>query len=330
MCGLVFASHTKPVNKFIEEQFKRQRTRGLQGFGFTDGETLIHNQREYRILSHLRREPAKTILFHHRQPTSTPNVRSSCHPFSTKDFFSSTYIIAHNGHINNDDALKKTHEDLGIEYVSEMFDGKFNDTEALVWEVGRYLSGEIKELDLSGAMAFIAIEKRNGNTLTHFGKKNRWDSLEYYHSDKGLFIASELWRSDFKAKEVKEETLYTYNHATRKLFKSKLPFKPFAVVQRDYGFQVTPVPKYEDHGGKTVEKNEEIRLVLTHKVEDLAKVIKLEMRSMKRLEKTIEKNHLRKDELRLLRQRQQALGHIKKRARKNKLMSIDDVEAVLT
>ena len=86
------------------------------------------------------------VLFHHRFSTSTADVPNACHPFSTKDFFKNNYVGVHNGVIGNDDELEKQHLELGINYISRQTNGQFNDSEALIYDIARYLEGEVDEL----------------------------------------------------------------------------------------------------------------------------------------------------------------------------------------
>src|SRR4051812_8277768 len=138
MCGIVYYNDLRgnAVNNAVIERYRLQSGRGKSGFGFyiPQLDRMVHNPRENRIVRLLQREDkASEVLFHHRFPTSTMNVRSSCHPFSTKansDKFKHQYVLVHNGVLQNDDELKKAHEKLGIKYVSEQPDGRFNDSEA--------------------------------------------------------------------------------------------------------------------------------------------------------------------------------------------------------
>ena len=87
-------------------------------------------------------------------------MRSACHPFSTKSYFKNNYVGVHNGVIINDAELEEEQARLGIRYVSRMKDGAFNDSEALIYDIARYLEGEVDCLTACGSIAFIII-KRN-------------------------------------------------------------------------------------------------------------------------------------------------------------------------
>lgn len=237
MCGIVYGRTLEkdPINASIVKQFNIQRNRGTSGFGFflPEFNKLVHNTKEYRILSLLRRQPAKEILFHHRQPTSTDNLRRSCHPFSTKDVFKHNYVVVHNGHIGNAAEMKAIHEkELGIKYVSTVADGKFNDTEALVWELGLILDGRIKESRLRGWAAFVAVEMDGDKPVAvHFGTDST--ILRYGYTDKGFAVASLLEGGQGCDSDV----LYTYTHATHKITK-----RPLIMTASNWGRRVRTTP----------------------------------------------------------------------------------------
>lgn len=168
MCGLVYAKSTKPghsVNKAVISAFNHQRSRGTEGFGLYDGQYkhIIKSTTEKNIKKFLLRKPSTEILFHHRNPTSTPNVKNAAHPFSTKKMFGKTeYILIHNGIIYNADALAEKHAEFGVVYSSSQPSGKFNDSEALLWEFALWMEGWIDKMEAYGSIAFICIEKTNG------------------------------------------------------------------------------------------------------------------------------------------------------------------------
>lgn len=220
MCGIVYSKSFigKPVNKTIVQRYLDQRDRGTEGFGFyiPDGNRLTHNIREGRILTLLNRRRSDEILFHHRFPTSTLNVRNGCHPYSTKEYFDNNYILVHNGTLVNDDLLKAEHEKLGIQYVSEQYDGRFNDSEALLWDVALYLEGEQTELKAKGNIAFIVIKRDSKGTPVklHFGH-NSGSPLRMQHNKKGITLSSE---SKTKSDEwVDTNRLFTLDYKTLKL-----------------------------------------------------------------------------------------------------------------
>src|ERR1035438_6686564 len=161
MCGVLYAYNFDgtPVNQTILSRFKAQRIRGTQGFGLydrTEG-NLVKDTTEKGILKWVKKYDSSDILFHHRTPTSTENVKNACHPFSTGKYFKNNYVVIHNGWILNSEALKVKHELEGIKYTSVQPNGDFNDSEALAWEFALYMEGKIPEMRCYGAVAMIAI-----------------------------------------------------------------------------------------------------------------------------------------------------------------------------
>lgn len=210
----------KAVNDDIVEQFQAQRSRGTNGFGLYDRDFnhLVKATKERKILGWLRHHPSSEVLFHHRWPTSTSNVKSSAHPFSTKDFFSTTYILAHNGHIKNSHALHAKHKELGIVYSSLQNNGTFNDSEALLWDVALYLEGKQKELTAEGGIAFICIANNAKDPSKHRLYFARNDNpLRLLKTNEGIMVSSEGAGIPIAA-----DQLYSFNYKTRELTQKPL------------------------------------------------------------------------------------------------------------
>jgi glucosamine 6-phosphate synthetase-like amidotransferase/phosphosugar isomerase protein len=167
--------------------YKNQRHRGTEGFGFyVPGKNkLVHNTDEQAMLKKLKSVKATEMLFHHRFPTSTANVFNACHPFRVvidgKD-----YIVVHNGYLSNEHELKIKHEKQGYKYSSVQPDGRFNDSEALAYDLALYLSGKQRKLYSQGAIAFIVYTQ----DALYFGR-NTDSPLQYHINDKFITIRSE-------------------------------------------------------------------------------------------------------------------------------------------
>jgi hypothetical protein len=217
MCGIVYFKSFigKNVSKQTIAQFQKQRTRGTSGFGFyiPAMNRLTHNERERRILRLLKREKTSEVLFHHRFPTSTANVRNACHPFSTHNHFKHNYVLVHNGVIWNNDELEREHTKLGIEYVSRQENGQFNDSEALLYDIALFLEGEQTELKAAGDNAFIVIENdEKGIPINvHFGR-NLGNPLMMDFQTEFLSLTSEG-----TGVNIVPDQLYTFNYAECKL-----------------------------------------------------------------------------------------------------------------
>lgn len=186
------------------KRYLAQRRRGSDGFGFyiPESNRLTHNPREGRILSLLRRTKASEILFHHRFPTSTGNVRTGCHPYSTKDYFEHQYIVVHNGVLSNSYALRDAHYKAGIKYVSEQEDGRFNDSEALTYDLARYFEGQVEYLTAAGSIAFIAIKLKAGKPVAVLFGRNYGNPLKMQRTKKNLTLSSEGAGTDVEAHQL--------------------------------------------------------------------------------------------------------------------------------
>jgi hypothetical protein len=255
MCGIVGALsfNDMPVNDTVLQVFENQRTRGLEGFGLYDYEykNLVRSTTEHGIKKWLRRYPSSNILFHHRLPTSTKNVKNACHPFSTKDHFKTNYVLVHNGYLFNDDDLKEAHELKGIKYHSEQPDGTFNDSEALLWDIALYLEGKQKTVKAEGAIAFICIAITPGKKANkmYFGRNT--SPLKMLHTEEGLLLSSEG-----PGVATETDTLYTFNYDTRKLTTKelKLPMQTYNWKgYQNYNYNGYYDSIYEDWGDEDYE-----------------------------------------------------------------------------
>lgn len=214
MCGIVYSkSFTgRPVNKTIQKRFLNQKHRGTDGFGFyiPDTDTLLHNTKMGRTLTLLRRNKTSEMLFHHRLPTSTVNVRNACHPFSTKDYFEHNYVVVHNGVLSNEYDLMNDHYAQGIKYVSMQKDGSFNDSEALAYDIASYMEGKQDKIKAAGSIAFIAIKRdKNGKAVSLIYGRNNGNPLKLKETDLSMTLSSEGDGID-----IAPNTIYEFNYDT--------------------------------------------------------------------------------------------------------------------
>lgn len=169
-------------------------------------------------MSQLRRnKKADEILFHHRYPTSTSNVRNACHPFSTKKVFEYyNYVLVHNGVLWNENELKKEHEKLGIKYVSEQLDGSFNDSEALTYDVARYLEGQVDKITAKGNIAFICVQRsHDGEPVALYFGRNTGNPLKMKMTENSITLSSEG-----DGEMIKPDTMYRFDYTSYKLTES--------------------------------------------------------------------------------------------------------------
>lgn len=209
MCGIVYKEsfNGQPVNQAVRQIFKKQRMRGIDGFGFyiPSMNKMAHNVREKRILDLLGKNEYQSdrILFHHRWPTSTSIAQNACHPFSTRrnaSLFDKEYILVHNGHVSNATALRMKHDEMGIQYVSDQPDGSFNDSEALLYDLALYLEGKQDRMIAKGSIAFVIV---SSDDRTWFGR-NYGSPLKYDLNSRGLKISSEGAGEDVQADKLYE------------------------------------------------------------------------------------------------------------------------------
>lgn len=206
-----------PINKKILKQYLRQRNRGTMGFGVYDikNKQLVKETTEAKIKKWVNKHNSPELLFHHRIPTSTPNVQNAAHPFSTKDYFDDKeYILIHNGVMRNEDELARKHDEMGIRYSSVQENGRFNDSEALLWDVALYLHGDQEKAQAVGTMAWICLEKDKNDPSKNnlFYYRNSGNPLFINNNKKTFMLSSEKIEGNFDM--VVQDKLYRYNYGT--------------------------------------------------------------------------------------------------------------------
>jgi len=233
MCGIAYKHNLNgsPVNNDIMQQFDLQRHRGTEGFGLFDGQemNMVHAAKEDRILRWLVRYDSNLILFHHRNPTSTINVKKAAHPFTTHNKFGDNqYILVHNGHITNSRVLYEEHKKQGIKYQSKLQDGTFNDSESLLWDFANVMEGNKDDLDVRGQIAFICLKLVKGKLDKMYFARNV-SPLNLERNKNGISLSSEG-----EGQPIDPHTLYTYNYKA-----NRLTDKHFSIPQYDnysYGY----------------------------------------------------------------------------------------------
>ena len=235
MCGIVSITNFNgvPVNKLVKQTFENQRGRGTDGFGLFDHEfgNLVRSTGEKRIRKWLDRYPSRSILFHHRLPTSTDNVHNACHPFSTGQHFKTNYVMVHNGSIHNDYELHEAHAKLDIKYYSEQPDGGFNDSEALLWDVALYLEGKQTELKVKGNVAFVCLAVGKGNKHDRLYFARNTNPLNMLLNENLLMLSSEG-----EGEPIDPYTLYEYDYVNGKLKTKELAIPTYTYTQTDWSY----------------------------------------------------------------------------------------------
>lgn len=222
MCGIVAICdfQGRPVNNGIMQQFDLQRHRGTDGFGLFDGDkmNIVKATKENKILKWLVKYNSSMIVFHHRYPTSTANVKRAAHPFSTGNYFGNTsYVLVHNGVIRNADELFEDHQELGIEYKTMLDDLTYNDSEALLWDFALYMEGKQKEMKSIGDMAFICMKLVDNKIERMYFYRNLGRPLNMLKSKEGIMLSSEG-----AGEEVEDSVLHNWNYKLKRLTKKPL------------------------------------------------------------------------------------------------------------
>lgn len=228
MCGIIYVRKhdgTK-ANKAVLKRFERQRERGTQGFGYvTIGNTAIvrRAEKEHDIKEKLAAEDASEILFHHRYPTSTGNYLDATHPILVGNpALSYTYLVVHNGIIENAEDLKHDHEARGFTYrtvvehtvTTRHFQygaTQFNDSEAFAIDLALTLEGKNEAMRAKGSIAFIALQLARKTKVPVSLLWGRNDGAPLHIETAQQLIAI---TSQGAGKTVHTDTLYTYDYAT--------------------------------------------------------------------------------------------------------------------
>lgn len=238
MCGIAmgFSKKGKRISKSIMKRYLAQKHRGSQGFGYVafykDGKggkiSVGRSTEEPEIRTQIMNEHSSMIMFHHRFPTSTPNVVEATHPiYVSHDELDFDYFVVHNGVIRNATELRTKHENLKYVYSTviesevvthhtskktgaKYFTGgtkteKFNDSEALAIEVARVLDGMTSVIDAVGTIAIIAwkINKETGKLVSISYGHNSGNPLTISDTSDSFFLTS------MGGTDLPEDILYT-------------------------------------------------------------------------------------------------------------------------
>lgn len=234
MCGILYARAEKPAKKILWKRYNAQSTRGQEGYGYIPIEKgrvreVVRACKEKEIHEKLKKETASEILFHHRFPTSTPNIVEATHPIKIScDILEREWYIIHNGIISNDEAMKEKHKKMGISYSTylkkttqyevagkmykEATTEMFNDSECLGYEIALTIEGKQKEVEARGAAAVIMLEceKESGKILRLHYVRNNGNPMKR-ETRNGLFVL----KSEGHGEDVPVNTLHTVNYDTK-------------------------------------------------------------------------------------------------------------------
>lgn len=229
MCGLIYCKKTnknEKANKLIIKRFEKQKTRGTQGFGYVELKNGIvmsetRTQTEPEIMKKLEKCNADEILFHHRTPTSTPNVIESTHPIKVSHkSLKYNYYVIHNGIISNDDTLRDEQMKLGYTYTTDItkkwitrdtvyHQYMWNDSESVAIDLAQAIETG-KEMTSKGSIAIIALQydKKTGQAIALYYGRNTGNPL-CIENDKNFFaLSSETGKS------IPPNILFRYDYNT--------------------------------------------------------------------------------------------------------------------
>lgn len=247
MCGIIHVKRFdgKSAKRMVAKRYEKQKTRGQSGYGYvTIGEQCLTERAKYEtaILKELESETATEIMFHHRYPTSTPNIIESTHPiFVSNDILEYDYYVVHNGVINNDVELFGKHKALGFIYTTYMeeiwktqgetyIEEKWNDSEAFAIELAMFLEEKSTKIDCRGSIAFVAIKvsKKTGKPIRLLFGRNSGNPLKVDKTEQYIAITSEgkgdivpvdkIFSYSYKSGEMTQRdakigNIPTYSHA---------------------------------------------------------------------------------------------------------------------
>ena len=242
MCGIIMVSRSDglPASKPVQRRYTAQKSRGVRGFGYIAVENgkikrVVRSTTEAGIERELKQETASEILFHHRLPTSTPNVEDSTHPIVIKNkLLKYNYYFVHNGVIQNDEELRLEHESLGFDYqtlittkvivttksdVVETSEVEYNDSEALAIDIALFIEGFQDEIRAVGTIAFVCYQTNKRNKIKKiFYGRNYGSPLEV--EDSGRLVAL---RSEGGDSSLPPDILYEIDYASQALIERDVP-----------------------------------------------------------------------------------------------------------
>jgi len=237
MCGIIHCkkqNKNEKANKLVIKRFEKQRSRGTQGFGYVEiknGVVVaeVRTQTEKEIMEKLEKSEADEIMFHHRLPTSTPNIIESTHPIRVfNDNLKYGYYVVHNGVIRNDEELREQHVKDGFEYTTELkkqfvtnknvySEIMWNDSEAVAIDFCQAIETG-KKMTSEGSIAIVALqfEKDSGKAIALYFGRNEGNPLKIENDANFLSISSE------SGKDLKTDTLYRYDYSKNAISESKM------------------------------------------------------------------------------------------------------------
>jgi len=250
MCGIISIIKKEedgiPTNTTISTMLTNQITRGQQGFGYVSFDDVVtaYTRRTTRteIEAVMENNKSKSIMFHHRLPTSTPNYADCAHPIRVShEELNHDYYVVHNGVISNDGVLRDKHIALGYEYITTIESivktknhkqcaCRWNDSEALAIDLARFIEGKSMEIEANGSIAFIALQvnKQTNKVMRVFYGRNS-SPLTFKLTDNSLIL-----RSEGETDSISPNVLYCLDIKTWKVESVEVPIGKIMSIGRVY------------------------------------------------------------------------------------------------
>lgn len=235
MCGIIYVKNKKGHN-VIDEVWKlytNQKHRGQEGFGFlniTKNKVKCYRaENDVDIKKMLKSiKKADEIMFHHRYPTSTPNLIEATHPIIVDSkLLSYKYYMIHNGIITNDDDLYFGHIKNGFKYNTKITTKQitsnntyetycYNDSETLAIELGLFIEGKKKTISNKGSIAFMLLQAdKNDKPIALYYGRNYGSPLILSDKNSKVIISSES--EDITLDDISDDIIYKKDYSTGKI-----------------------------------------------------------------------------------------------------------------
>lgn len=253
MCGIIFADLIGRANKRVLKRYNAQSKRGTQGYGCVCIEhglitKVFRSKAEHEIRKNMKSVQSNTMLMHHRNPTSSPNIEECNHPiYVHNDMLDFDYLVVHNGVIENAKSLKTIYEKKGFTYTTEvvkifkskisnvehLIEESFNDSESFAIDIAITIESDGKMIDSNGSIAFVAlqVDKENSEVKSVYFGRNFRNPLKIDHTNTELFLSSEG-----RGKDVEPNMLHNYDLKTKNISSKSLHI----------GYKLPEPPKKEE------------------------------------------------------------------------------------
>lgn len=232
MCGIIYSKSDRNVSVIntILKSYDSQKHRGQEGFGFIaiyKNKVAMYKTKDEesitKILKGLR--GASEIIFHHRYPTSTPNLSECAHPIKVQnESLEYNYYMVHNGMISNDNTLYDLHCKNGFKYTTKVVTKQitensvyetycYNDSECLAIELAMFIEGKSTGIKAMGSIAFVLVQTdKNEKPLAIFYGRNGGSPLKLEKNKGFTTLSSES--DNVKATNVQDNIIYKRDYKT--------------------------------------------------------------------------------------------------------------------